>query len=166
MRAVLTAVFMIALAGPTFAQVPVGKPAVAQVKAASGDEAAIRSVIQQHDAARNKADWQGLSALFTDDAEQLTSAGEWRRGRADIEKGVAQGMATTYKGGTYTTKVEKVRLLSSTVALVDSSFEISNIAGGTRRGHSTLALVKAGGLWRIAASRSMVPTAAGSTPAR
>ena len=156
MRTVLTAVFMIAMAGPAFAQ----------ATAPGGDEAAIRSVIQQHDAARNKADWKALSALFTEDAEQFTSAGEWRRGRAEIEKGVAQGMATTYKGGTYTTKVDKVRMLAPTVALADGAFEISNIAGGARRGHSTFAVVKSGGQWRIAASRTMVPTPVGSTPGR
>jgi uncharacterized protein (TIGR02246 family) len=155
MRTVLIAVFTIALAGPAFAQATGG-----------GDDAAIRGVLQQHDDTRNKADWKALSALFTEDAEQFTSAGEWRRGRAEIEKGVAQGMATTYKGGKYTTKVGKVRMLAPAVALVDASFEISNIAGGARRGHTTYALVKSGGQWRIAAARSMVPTAVGSTPAR
>jgi uncharacterized protein (TIGR02246 family) len=155
MRTFLIAVFMIAFAGPAFAQATGG-----------GDEAAIRGVLQQQDDTRNKADWKALSALFTEDAEQFTSAGEWRRGRAEIEKGVAQGMATTYKGGKYTTKVGKVRMLAPTVALVDASFEISNIAGGARRGHTTYALVKSGGQWRIAAARSMVPTAVGSTPAR
>ena len=155
MRAVLIAVFTIALAGPAFAQATGG-----------GDDAAIRGVLQQHDDTRNKADWKGLGALFTDDAEQLTSSAEWRRGRAAIEKGVADGMATTYKGGKYTTKVDKVRMLAPTVALVDASFEIANIAGGARRGHTTYALVKSGGQWRIAAARSMVPTAVGSTPPR
>lgn len=155
MRTVLTVMFIIALAGPAFAQAT-----------GSGDEAAIRAVIQKQDDTRNKADWKGMSALFTDDAAQLTSAGEWRKGRAEIEKGVAQGMATTYKGGKYTTKVDRVQMLAPTVALVDAAFEISNIAGGARRGHSTYALVKSGGQWRIAAVRSMVPTAVGSTPAR
>jgi uncharacterized protein (TIGR02246 family) len=155
MRTVLIAVFTIALAGPAFAQATGG-----------GDDAAIRGVLQQHDDTRNKADWKALSALFTEDAEQFTSAGEWRRGRAEIEKGVSQGMATTYKGGKYTTKVGKVRMLAPTVALVDASFEISNIAGGARRGNTTFALVKSGGQWRIAAARSMVPAAVGSTPAR
>ena len=152
---VLTAVFMIALAGPAFAQGTGG-----------GDDAAIRAVLQKHDDTRNKADWKAMGALFTDDAEQLTSAAEWRKGRAEIEKGVAQGMTTAYKGGKYSTKVDKVRMLAPTVALVDAAFEISNIAGGARRGHSTYALVKSGGQWRIAAVRSMVPTAVGATPAR
>jgi uncharacterized protein (TIGR02246 family) len=157
MRRVLTAVCIVAFALAGSAQTPAP---------AGGDEAAIRRVIQQHDDARNKGDWKALTALFTEDGEQLTSTGEWRRGRAEIEKGVAQLMATTYKGGKYTTKIDKARMLAPTVALVDGQFEISNIAGGTRRGHTTYALVKSGGQWRIAASRSMVPTAAGPTPAR
>ena len=152
MRNVLTALFMLALASSAIAQGTGG-----------GDESAIRAVIQKQDETRNKADWKGLGALFTDDAEQHTSAGEWRRGRAAIEKGVADGMATTYKGGKYTTTIDKVRMLAPTVALADGSFEISNIAGGARRGQTTYALVKSGGQWRIAAARSMVPAATGAT---
>ena len=155
MRTTLAAVFMIALA----------LPAAAQTSAAgAGDEAASRKLVQQHDAARNAADFKALGAGFTDDADQLTSAGEWRKGRAAIEKGVAQGIAGPYKGGKYTTKIETVRMVAPNVALADGSFEIANLAGGgTRRGHAAYVMVKSGGQWRIAASRTMVPTPVGAT---
>ncbi len=158
MRTVITLLFTVVVTVPGIAQAPgVG----------GGDEAAIRQVVQQQDDARNRGDWKALGALFTQDAEQLTSVGEWRRGRADIEKGVAQSMTTTYKGGRYVTKVESVRLLAPSVALADGAFEIVNIGtGGSRRGHTTFVLVKSGNAWRIAASRSMVPIPVGATPAR
>ena len=100
MRTTLAAVFMIALALPAGAQTSA---------AAAGDEAAIRKLVQQHDAARNAGDWKAMGAGFTDDADQLTSAGDWRKGRAAIEKGVAQVMAGPYKGGKYSTKIDSVR---------------------------------------------------------
>lgn len=135
--------------------------------AKSGDEAAVRQVVQQQDEARNRGDWKALGVLFTDDAEQLTSAGEWRRGRAAIEKSVAQSMTTVYKGGKFTTRIETVRLLAPTIALADGTFEIANVGrGGSRHGHTTYVLIKSGNTWRITAHRSMVPTPAGSTPAK
>lgn len=157
MRTALTAAFMVVLALTGLAQAP----------GAAGDEAAIRRVAQQHDDARNKGDWKAMTALFTEDADQQTSAGEWRRGRAEIEKGVAQTMSSTYKGAKYVTTIARVRMLAPNVAMADGAFEIQNIGGaGTRRGHMTYTLLKSDGVWRIAASRFMVPTPTGATPAR
>jgi uncharacterized protein (TIGR02246 family) len=158
MRTAFAAVFMLALTLPGFAQTPAG---------GAGDEAAIRKVIQQQDDARNTSNWKALSALFTDDADQLTSAGEWRNGRAEIEKGIAQTMTGTYKGAKYATTIDRVRMVAPNVAIADGAFEIQNIAGGgSRRGQSANLMVKSGGRWRIAASRSMVKTSVGATPAK
>jgi uncharacterized protein (TIGR02246 family) len=156
MRTAATLLFTLAIGVQGLAQAPAG-----------ADAAAIRRVVQQHDEARNRSDWKALGDLFTDDAEQLTSTGEWRRGRAEIEKGVAQATTTAYKGSKYTTTVERLRMVAPNVALADGAFEIANIGGGgSRRGHMTYVLVKSGDRWRIAASRSMVPTPVGATPPR
>lgn len=158
MRTAIVIVFTLAQAVSTVAQAQ---------STSSADDAAIRRVLQQHDDARNSRDWKVLSELFTQDAEQLTSSGDWRKGRAQIEKGTAQITTTTYKGGKYTTRVDTVRMLAPGVAIADGTFEIANIgSGGSRKGHSTYVLVKSGDRWRIAAARSMVPTPAGSTPPR
>ena len=134
---------------------------------AAADDAAIRRVIQQHDQTRSSGDWKGAANLFLEDGSTLTSAGEWRRGRTQIEKGGATLGAGVYKGAKYSTTVDSVRLLAPTVALADATFEISSIGGsGSRKGHSAYVLVKSGDAWRIAAARSMVPTAAGPTPSR
>jgi uncharacterized protein (TIGR02246 family) len=135
--------------------------------AAGGDDAAIRRVIQQHDQTRTGGDWKGVATLFAEDGAVLTSSGEWRRGRAQIEKGGATAGAGVYKGGKYSTTISSVRLLAPTVALADGTFEISGIGGGgSRKGHTTYILVKSGDAWRIAGSRSMVPTPMGQTPPR
>jgi uncharacterized protein (TIGR02246 family) len=133
----------------------------------AGDEAAIRRVVQQHDEARNRGDWKAYGALFTRDADQLTSAGTWRRGSAEIEKSTADITATTYKGATYATTVDRVRTIAPGVALVDGVFTITNISGGgTRKGQMAIVLVNEAGQWRISATRSMVPTPAGPLPSK
>jgi len=133
----------------------------------SGDEAAVRRVVQQYDETRSKSDWKTAASLFVEDGSNLTSSGEWRRGRAEIEKGGAANTAGVYKGAKYTTTIHSVRLLAPTVALADGAFEISNIGGGkARKGNSTYVVVKSGETWRIAASRSMVPTPVGPSPAQ
>jgi uncharacterized protein (TIGR02246 family) len=129
---------------------------------AGAEDAAIRRLVQQHDQTRSNGDWKGAAALYVEDGTTLTSAGEWRRGRAGIEKGGAALGGAVYKGAKYSTTVDSVRLLAPTVALADGTFEISGIGGGgTRKGNSTYVLVKSGDAWRIAAVRSMVPTPAG-----
>src|SRR5688500_16232722 len=131
-------------------------------EAQTGDDAAGRRVIQQFDEARSKADWKTASNLYLEDGTNLTSSGEWRRGRADIEKRGAATTAGVYKGGRFTTKVDSVRMLGTNTAIADGTFEISNIPGGkNRQGHSTYVLAKSGDTWRIVASRSMVPVTAG-----
>ncbi len=143
-------------------------PGVARAQAAAGGEdTAIRRVIQQHDQNRTSGDWKGSANLFAEDGATLTSSGEWRRGRAQIEKGGATAGAGVYKGAKYSTTIDSVRLLAPTVALADGTFEISGIgSGGSRKGHASYVLVKSGDAWRIAASRSMVPTPVGPTPPR
>lgn len=157
MRTVITAVFIVALAVPGFTQAPAG----------AGEEAAIRKAVQQLDDARNAGNWKGVSAVFTDEADQMTSTGEWRRGHAEIEKGVAQSMATTYKGGKYVTTIDQVRMVAPNVAIADGPFDLQNVpGGGVRHAHVTYVLVKSGGQWRIGASRSMVNAPAGATTSK
>jgi uncharacterized protein (TIGR02246 family) len=132
----------------------------------SSDEGAVRRIIQQHDQARTSGDWKAVANLFVEDGSTLTSAGEWRKGRAQVESGGAKTGADVYKGGKYTTRIDTVRMLAATVALADGRFEISNIGGKSRTGNITYVLVKSGSDWRIAASRSMVPVPAGPSPSQ
>ena len=107
--------------GGTQFRIDAVRPGLALGHTGSGDETAIRRVIQQYDDARSKNDWKTATSLFVEDGSNLTSSGEWRRGRAEIEK---RGAATTtgeYKGGKFATKIDTVRLLAPTVALADGS---------------------------------------------
>ena len=69
-------------------------PAAGQ-KTADEDEA-IRDVVRRYTSARERGNATELAALFTADADQLTSSGEWRRGRAELVPGtLASSKSTT-----------------------------------------------------------------------
>jgi uncharacterized protein (TIGR02246 family) len=129
------------------------------------DEAAIRDVVQQYAEARNRSDAKALEALFTSDADQLVSSGEWRRGRDAVVKGSLASSANASGRRAFT--VETVRLLDPAVALVDSRYEIGGSGGAAPRSMwATWLLVKSPEGWRISAIRNMLPAPPASPPAR
>jgi uncharacterized protein (TIGR02246 family) len=122
------------------------------------DDAAVRDVIKKYVDARERRDAAAIGALFTDDADQLVSSGTWRRGRDEIVKGTLASSQAT--GGTRTITVETIRFLAPDVAIADGRYEISGTAdGNTRRMWTTFVLMRAGGAWKIAAIRNMLPAA-------
>ena len=123
------------------------------------DEAAVRAVVQQYVEAREAQSADALQKLFTDEADQLVSSGEWRRGRDAVVKG---GLASSQQtGGKRALIVERVRFLAPTVALVDARYELTGLQGGAARSMwATLVIVREGSGWRITAIRNMLPAAA------
>jgi uncharacterized protein (TIGR02246 family) len=95
--------------------------------------------------------------LFTPDADQFTTAGEWRRGREQIRSGTAE--SSRRNPGVRRISIEAVRFVTGDVAIADGHYEIS--AGNTpaRRMWTTLVMVRTDAGWRISAIRNMVPTA-------
>jgi len=55
----------------------------------SGDESAVRAVIDGYVNARDARDARALQALLTADADQYTTGGDWRRGRTVLLDGMA-----------------------------------------------------------------------------
>jgi uncharacterized protein (TIGR02246 family) len=122
----------------------------------SADETAIRDVIRKYLDARDKRDAKAVEALFTADADQLTSSGDWRKGRPDIVKGTLASSQNT--GGTRTITIETVRFVAPGVAIADGRYEIAGLAGGkTRSMWTSFTLSHANDGWRIAAIRNMLP---------
>ena len=119
------------------------------------DEAAIREVVKEYVAARERRDPAAVGALFTSDADQLVSSGEWRRGRDALVKGTLASSQRT--GGSRTIALETIRFPTRDVAIADGRYEITGGAGGDRRMWSTFVMVREGSAWRIAAIRNMLP---------
>ncbi len=146
LSAVVLVVVTLAGAAPTRAQ---------EGAARAAGEAAVRAVVARYVAARKARDAAAIAALFTADADQYTTAGEWRRGRDAIVGGTARSSAQN--PGERAVRVEAVRFLSSDVAIADGPYEI-DAAAGVRRMWTSLVLVREGGEWKIAAIRNMRPT--------
>ena len=73
--------------------------------------------------ARRQSDARAIEALFTADADQLVSSGEWRKGREAVVSGTLASSQST--GGTRTITVESIRFVSPDVAVADGRYEIS-----------------------------------------
>ena len=132
-----------------------GSPAVRAPAAQSSDEAAIRTLVGHYVNARELRDPAAIEALFTADADQHTTAGEWRRGRAEVTRGALE--SSRRNPGNRRIVVETVRLITTDVAVVDGPYEIST-DGTVRRMWTTIVVEREGRAWRIAAIRNMAPT--------
>jgi uncharacterized protein (TIGR02246 family) len=117
------------------------------------DDAALRGLVKTYLEARDRDDAQAVGALFTKDADQLVSSGEWRRGVDDLVKGT---LASTRSGGKRTLTVETIRYLTPDTAIGDARYELVG-AADTRRMWSTFVFVRTSAGWRIAAIRNMLP---------
>ena len=116
----------------------------------------ITALIDKYSLARENKDTVLLKAILTTDVDQLVSTGEWRNGVQSSVKGMLRSSAAT--PGTRTLTVEKIRLISSTSAIVDCRYEIENADGTPRKMWSTFIVVSEKAGWKISAIRNMLPT--------
>jgi uncharacterized protein (TIGR02246 family) len=132
-------------------------PAAAQTQPA--DERAIKALVAAYVEARDARDGPRLESLFTADADQLVTTGEWRKGRENVVKG---GLASSQANpGARQITIEVVRFVAPDVALADGRYEIAGDAGAAARKMRTTFVItraSASGEWRIAAIRNMAPT--------
>jgi uncharacterized protein (TIGR02246 family) len=135
---------------------------LAPARPTTEDQEPVRAVVARYLAAREHRDAQAVGALFTDDADQLTSSGEWRRGRDEIVKGTLASSDRT--GGTRTIVIETVRFPTANVAVADGRYELKGAQDETRKMWTSFVMVRDGRDWRIAAIRNMLSAAA--APAR
>jgi uncharacterized protein (TIGR02246 family) len=119
---------------------------------ASADEAAVRTVVTNYVAAREARDPRAVAALFTADADQYTTGGQWRRGRDQVVPGTAE--SSRQNPGARSIRVESVRFVTPDVAIVDGPYEIT---GSDVRRWTTIVLEREPDGWRIAAIRNMAP---------
>ena len=117
----------------------------------------ITALIDNYSLARENKDTVLLKAILMPDVDQLVSTGEWRDGIQSSVKGMLRSSAST--PGTRTLTVEKIRLVSSSSAIVDCRYEIKNDDGSLRKMWSTFVVVSEKGGWKISAIRNMLPSA-------
>lgn len=120
------------------------------------DEAAVRDAVKQYVEARERGDAGALSGLFTADADQLVSSGEWRRGRDELVRGTLA--SSKNNAGTRTITLKTIRFPTSDVAIADGEYVIgASQASAARNMWTSFVLVRSQGRWKISAIRNMLP---------
>ena len=110
-------------------------------------KAAVRAVVAAYVDARERRDPAAIGALFTADADQVNSAGDWRRGREGIVKGTLE--SSQRNTGARRITIKAVRFPSANVAVADGDYEI-----GTRLMWTTFVMVRQAEGWKITAIRN------------
>jgi uncharacterized protein (TIGR02246 family) len=120
------------------------------------DEDLIRELVARYAAAREERNPDAIESLFTEDADQLVSSGEWRFGRDNLVGGMLG--SSQRNPGDRTITVERIRFIGSNVAIADARYQIKGREGAADRNMwSTFLAVKDGGNWRLTAIRNMLP---------
>jgi uncharacterized protein (TIGR02246 family) len=128
----------------------------------AADDKAIHQLVQNYLGAREQNDAKAVASLFTEDADQLVSSGEWRKGRDAIVKGTLASSRNT--GGSRTVTIQNIRLLTPDVAIADGRYELTGLKeGAVRNMWSTFVVKRGNDGWRIAAIRNMLPAAPAPT---
>ena len=119
---------------------------------AQSDDEAIRGLVRKYMDARESQDAQAVASLFTGDADQLVSSGEWRKGRDELVKGTLASSRNAT--GKRTITLTSIRYLAPGVAIADGRYEL-----GTRKMWTCFVLSRTDSGWKIAAIRNMLPAA-------
>ncbi|MFL6352310.1 MAG: YybH family protein [Bryobacteraceae bacterium] len=122
------------------------------------NEQEIRSVVAKYMAARNRNDPDAVRRLFTPDADQLVSNGEWRKGLTDVIRGTSA--SSRKEAGKSSIVVESVRFVDNDVAIVDGRYRTVSPSGAVRGMWTTIIFKRLRQDWRITAIRNMLPAPA------
>ncbi len=139
---------------------------LARTKGRTTDAEAIKKVFADFAAAWEKDDAKGMAAFWTEDGDLVNPAGRLGKGRAEVEKLLADEHAALFKGTRITFTTNGIRFIGRDVAIYDAAFEIVGAHGPDggelppQKGLVTSLLVKKGGQWRTVAARPMLPAPA------
>jgi uncharacterized protein (TIGR02246 family) len=108
----------------------------------------------------NTHDMKAFGRLFTEDADWVSVAGIWVKGRARIQAEHEEAHATFFKTTTLASTGTAVRLLRPDVAVIHFNWELTDRLDregkprGPRRGIITIVATKQADGWRISAGQN------------
>ncbi|NND31913.1 MAG: SgcJ/EcaC family oxidoreductase [Saprospiraceae bacterium] len=138
-----------------------GSVAQSEPGGSKADRKDIRDLVGDYQKAREDSDSLQLLSLLTDDADQLVSSGEWRKGKEELVKGMQR--SSRNNEGRRSIEVEQIRFVGKAVAIADARYTISgNDPDSARRMWSTFICQRIDENWRIAAIRNMLPARPGN----
>lgn len=115
------------------------------------EEAAVRAVEHNYDAAWSAGDMAGLISLFTPDAVIINPYGAQWTGLDQIALSLTAFLAGEGARSTHSSRLKSVFLVTPDVALVDgrATLKGENLSGGELVHDYTDVLLKQDGVWRI-----------------
>jgi uncharacterized protein (TIGR02246 family) len=151
MRTLLSCILLACLCVPALAD----DTSAPNDTATSSLGAAIKQRTKEFDATWAKHDAKAIAAYYTTDGTIVTAEGNDLAGRDGIEQALSDAFNGGLKDSTLTTTVEKVRLITPDVAVVDSSAEIKLPDGDPQKLHLVSILVKKDGKWLTETTRAI-----------
>ncbi len=118
------------------------------------EEQALRGVVAKMENAWNQGDSVAWTALFAEDADLIHILGGHLTGHTSIERAHRAIFDTIYKGSTLKFTVEKIRPVSSEVAIVFVFGELRITQPGVPpvlHARPTMVAYRTGGTWKIVA---------------
>jgi uncharacterized protein (TIGR02246 family) len=132
-------------------------PALGADSDAAKAEQEIRARAQEFMAAWQKHDAALIAAFYTEDGDIVTGNGRVFSGREGIEQTLRDAFDDSLKDSTFSSTVEKVKLVKPDVAIVDYDAQLKGgNADEPRKFHMVSVLVKQGNKWLTQTSRSIV----------
>ncbi|HTU46145.1 MAG TPA: SgcJ/EcaC family oxidoreductase [Bryobacteraceae bacterium] len=119
------------------------------------DSDAIRTTIAHYLQARNEKAPARLRTLFTEDADQLVSTGEWRHGLDELTAGMLS--SSHQEQAKSSIEIASIRMLDAEVAIVDGRYQTTSLNGQVRQMWTTFIVKRTPAGWRITAIRNMKP---------
>jgi ketosteroid isomerase-like protein len=118
----------------------------------------LATTLKKFTEAFNRFDPKEVSSFWASDGTLISPAGEWGKGRAGVEKVYGHDIALFLKGTTSTFRVEAVRTLKGSHALLDLAHEIQNArlpdgTTGTMKLHNVMLVRKSGKTWEFLDAR-------------
>jgi uncharacterized protein (TIGR02246 family) len=126
----------------------------------AADDQAIKDRIQSFQDAWNKHDVKAMAGVFTDDGTLVNPFAVTAHGRDEISKVFTDEHEHAFKATTYTSSDIAIQSITSDVAVVDSTGNITGIqapdgsATADFPHHVTWVFVKQDGKWMVAAARA------------
>jgi uncharacterized protein (TIGR02246 family) len=142
-----------------------GSPALTQDIAAA--EEAIEMLATQYEEGWKNGDAQTCAAIYAPDADLIDFVGKSYKGRAEIEKSIADVLAM-YPGSQIDIQKTAIRFVKPDLAVWDGTWEVTGVpeTEGPKpptKGSNTVVIVKQDGQWLLAYGMSSVPPPSPST---
>jgi uncharacterized protein (TIGR02246 family) len=154
---------LLCVASVAVGQTPTPRPGAGGPRTDLENDAEIRRLLAEFEAAWNRHDAVAMAALWTIDGDHLEPDGRLAKGRDEVQSLFLREHQAAFKETVLKVEVQTILFVTADVALVDGSYDLTGARypqGNpvpARHGHLTAVMLEERSRWWVAASRLMVP---------